>query len=194
MYCHELEKYLPDFIDNELPASLQQAITEHIEACVVCRAEIDAYRKTVLLVQLRSVPDPGEAYWEETWSAIQAAVPARTLSLPRGRTESVKRFWHGGVKFSRLALAAGIALFFVASVSGLFWYHKPHKTEAMNAREVDYIMAFEEEWGNHNPVARPIPIELQPEVEFSTYSRAALGAIDPISKSAVLIRVEAITK
>ena len=58
MLCEHAHDYLLDHIDNELPAVLQQELDEHLRGCADCREELEALRKTSLLLQLRAVPEP----------------------------------------------------------------------------------------------------------------------------------------
>ena len=63
MDCKEFENHLQDYLDNNTSTSIAQAIEEHLNQCTACRCELDAYKKTSLLVQLRNVPQPDESYW-----------------------------------------------------------------------------------------------------------------------------------
>ena len=83
MKCHEIRDNVQDYIDNEVPYTIRQVIDEHMVECVECHAFLESYRKLNAILTLRSVPDPGEAYWKVTWEKIRKRMPARSYALAK---------------------------------------------------------------------------------------------------------------
>lgn len=90
-----------------------------------------------------------------------------------------------------LATAAAVA---IIALAGLFWLNVERESENYVDNDIEYHIILDDHWQPTTPDFGAIPASFQPEVEFSAYSRAALGGIDPISKSAVIRRVEALGK
>lgn len=44
MHCDEIQRYLCDYVDNELPQTLQQVVDEHCEQCIQCKNIIAEYK------------------------------------------------------------------------------------------------------------------------------------------------------
>ncbi len=193
MECHEMRKYIPDYIDCELPLSLKQLVDEHTAECLECRNEITAYQKTRTLLQLRSVPDPGDSYWETTWEAIKKQVPARVVALAEpGQAPAVSEN-HEPVWMRTLSWIAGVAAVLLLSVSAWNWYHSYSKR---NVEVFESRIVLEPEWGTAIDGAQFISQVNpgHPEAQFAAWSRAALGSVEPIAAGAALMRVEAFSE
>lgn len=194
MNCEETRNYLLDYIDNELPLSLQQQIEEHLAECMHCRKEVDEYKKMGMLLQLRSVPDPGDAYWQQTEDKIMQQVRARTYAMPNASpADGSVAPWQRWRSRTTVFLAAAAAVAIIA-MAGLFWLSTERESENYVDNDIEYQLILDDHWQPSVPDFGALPASFQPEVEFSAYSRAALGGIDPISKSAVIRRVEALGK
>lgn len=193
MNCEHTHKYVLDYIDNELPYALQQALDEHIGECMACRKLIDEYKKTSLLLQLRGVPDPGEAYFERTWRRILSGLRAKTFSLPHAEQSNQpdSRPWIARLRQPLIlyTLAATVML----CIGGWLWYHYSDMSATYVDNDIEYIV-LEDGWEPTRPDFGAIPAAFRPEMEFIRYSKAAIGGIDPISKSAVIRQVEAVSK
>jgi anti-sigma factor RsiW len=181
MNCEPAREYLLDHLDNELPATLQQELSEHLRACASCREELEEYRKTALLLQLRAVPEPPEEYWEQTWARIRARTVARVLPLNPARIfrrpawqASNPRGWP-----ARLAIAA---LLLIALASVLMTLPTPPQRlgEPRTRPRASYAAQR-----TLNP--EDMSPEMQRQIELLTFTAAAAGALDPISKGATKI-------
>ena len=194
MKCEQIQHYICDYLDGELPHSLQQTVDEHCTQCISCKKQIEEFRKTSLLLQLRSVPDPGDNYFENTWNVVRERMRARTVALPNIRFSAQPLSWFA--RFMRrpsLALAT-IAIIIFACITGLFWLRQARVAdEEYVDNDIEYII-LPKDWQPERPDFGVMPTTFQPEAEFSAYSKAAIGGIDPISKSAVIRPGEAISK
>jgi len=47
--CENLEKFLIDFLEGELPAKTELSFLQHIEECEHCDAYLQGYKKTISL-------------------------------------------------------------------------------------------------------------------------------------------------
>ncbi len=97
----EQELVLHHYHDDESPA----AIARHLQSCDVCRAEDNAIRRVLALVDEMPVPQRGEGYPEQVWSRLRWKLGSE------GRR---RRTWQ-----SMLAAAAVLAVAFVA---GELWH------------------------------------------------------------------------
>ncbi|MCA9744250.1 MAG: zf-HC2 domain-containing protein [Deferribacteres bacterium] len=193
MHCDEIQRYLCDYVDNELPQTLQQVVDEHCEQCIQCKNIIAEYKKTSLLLQLRAVPDPGDTYFENTWNVVTERMRARTLAMPNIALPSQSTSWL--TRFMRrpvLAFATAAMVIFV-SITGYYLLKDMQNTEEYVDNDIEYIV-LPANWQPEPPDFGVVPTSFQPEAEFSAYSRAAIGGIDPISKSAVFQQVESVAK
>lgn len=181
MTCEQSREYLLDHLDNELPATLQQELSEHIRACASCREELEEYRKTALLLQLRAVPEPPEEYWEQSWSKIRARTVARVL--PLNPAQIFRRpAWQTSNPLGWPARFAIAALLLIALAGVLATL--PKHSQNLSARPMSSRMV--------HPAQRVLnpedmPPEMQRQIELLTFTSAAAGALDPISKGTTKI-------
>jgi hypothetical protein len=191
MNCFEIEEHLLDYVDNELSGSMQQVVAEHLQTCLSCRKEVDNYRKAAMLLQLRAVPEPPAAYWNETWEKIRDGFTARVLPMTEKKLESPSRWlWLQRVNWRPLIAVAAMFLIIITAV----WWSWESRPRIIAARAPQRI---------YLPVATPhpavwyeenLPDDMSRQIELITASRAAFGSIDPISKSVMLVRLEADNK
>ena len=192
MNCINARDYLLDYIDNELPYSIRQEMEEHLSECLPCKAELDSFKKAISLLQLRSVPEPEAVYWDSTWESIvpELAAPATRIGLPR---LIQKTRFHLPERLFKPAFAVAAAVLILGLV-GTYWYHGNAKSDKIANYETEYNLIFDDATGQGMLVGRTVPSELQPDIAYMAYSRAALGGIDPISKSAALMEMEEASK
>jgi anti-sigma factor RsiW len=187
MNCFEIEEHLLDYVDNELSGSMQQVVAEHLQTCLSCRKEAENYRKTAMLLQLRAVPEPPAAYWNESWEKIRAAFKARVLPMPDKQLSSPSRWlWLQRVNWRPLA---GVAAMFLIIISAVVWSWQSRSRElAAKAPKRIYVNSTSSPavWRDDD-----LPDDMSRQIELLTASRAAFGSIDPISKSVTLVRLEA---
>jgi len=97
----EQELILHHYHDDESPA----AIAQHLQSCDVCRAEYNAIRRVLALVDELPVPERGEGYGEQVWTRLRWKL---------GSESRRRRTWR-----SMLAAAAVLAIAFFA---GEMWH------------------------------------------------------------------------
>jgi hypothetical protein len=187
MNCLEIQEYLLDYLDNELSGTYQQAVTEHLQSCLTCREEVESYRKTAVLLQLRGVPEPAAAYWDEAWEKIRDGFKARVVPM-HGKTLTSPSRWLWLKRFDGRKVAAVAAVFLLLAFSAWWSWQasQPEYTErpqpSFDMRETTMRPAFASE--------QDLPEDVRRQIELITASRVAFGSIDPISKSVVLTRIE----
>ncbi len=183
MNCEQSREYVLDYLDNELPATLQQELSEHLRVCASCREELEGYRKTALLLQLRAVPEPAEEYWEQSWSRIRSRTVARVL--PLNPTKIFRRpAWQTSNPLgwpARLAIAATLLL----AIGGVF-LSLSSKQQRFTEREIPPSSSYA---AQRTLSAEEMPAEMQRQIELITFTTSATGAIDPISKGAPIIKL-----
>lgn len=196
MNCKELEKYYQDYLDNELPLSLRQVVEDHISTCVACHDKIDAYRQVITLVQLRSVAEPPQAYWEQTWGELQSRLTASISALRAPAAQMLDRERASQSASGRM----GSFLWFAAAVFALFvltgvWSRVATSTKPTTFyRVIEYTLTYDQNAEDYVKLQKTLPIESLPDAEFTAYTRAAVGGIDPVSKGVVFMQAEAIIK
>jgi anti-sigma factor RsiW len=188
MNCLEIQEHLLDYVDNELTGSYQQAVTEHLQSCLACRKEAESYRKTAVLLQLRAVPEPPETYWSETWEKVRVGFKARVLTLHDGKLASPSR-WLWLRRFDWRQAAAVAAMFLLLITAGWWSWRSSQPRELANVAprviqlpEAQRLASWRDE---------DFPEDIGRQMELITVTRVGFGSIDPISKSAMLVRMEA---
>src|SRR5690349_2885160 len=58
MNCQELERTLPFYLYDELPAEERAAYEKHLETCPLCKAGLEDSRRLKRLLDQRSAPEP----------------------------------------------------------------------------------------------------------------------------------------
>ena len=74
--CKNLEKFIIDFLDDDLPAKTKLSFLQHIEECEHCEAYLQGYRKTIDISKaafVESEPAEKNKMPEELMDAILAA-------------------------------------------------------------------------------------------------------------------------
>jgi len=186
MNCLELEQYLLDYVDNELPGSLQQVVEEHLQTCLGCRKEVESYRKTAMLLQLRAVPEPPEKYWDESWEKIQDGFKARVVPLHENHIPTSRWMWLQQFDWRQVAsIAAVVALIVV----GGFWSWQSRESQLTQTPPSPFPT---QQVSNPMPVFPydDLPQDVIEQMELLNASgRGAFGSFDPVSKSVVFARV-----
>jgi anti-sigma factor RsiW len=185
MNCLEIQEHLLDYVDNELSGSFQQVVTEHLQSCLACREEAESYRKTAVLLQLRAVPEPPEAYWDTTWEKIRVGFKARVLTLHDNQLSSPSR-WLWLKRFDWRHVAAVAAVFLLLAVAGLLTWRSQKPREPVTSAAPRLIQLPDAQRQDDD-----FPEEIGRQMEMFSTTRVAFGSIDPISKSAMLVQMEA---
>ena len=73
--CKNLEKFIVDYLDDQLPAETKQIFTQHIEECEHCADYLRDFEKTISLSKSAFADDSakGEEIPEKLVDAILAA-------------------------------------------------------------------------------------------------------------------------
>lgn len=179
MLCEHARDYLLDHMDNELPAVLHQELAEHLRACAECREELEALRKTGLLLQLRAVPEPPAAYWEKAWSDIRRRTTASVLPLaPRKILRAPFRLNAHALGWrSRLAIAALV----LAGIAGALW---SWRTPPQNLADMPPLPAMAQ------PAGSDLTAEMERQMEIINYTNSVAGTPDPVSKGMRFAKLE----
>jgi len=89
--CALLQRWLPDYLDGNLPAFWQRRIGAHLSVCPGCRQELEALHEVVAVLKAQPMTDPGPGFWEEfsremhlkLVQAAQTVQPAPAPPAPR---------------------------------------------------------------------------------------------------------------
>jgi hypothetical protein len=111
MKCDEIRNRLDDFVDGALAVTEARAVTEHLQGCVSCRAEVAALRR--LLADARVLPGGIEPA-RDLWPAIEQEIGAGNLR--RGRFGAWPARVPGG---HRLLAAAAVLVAVIGTAVGL---------------------------------------------------------------------------
>jgi len=186
MNCFEIEEHLLDYVDNELSGSMQQVVAEHLQMCLACRKEVENYRKTAMLLQLRAVPEPPENYWDHSWEKIRAGFQARVVSMPATNLHLPSRWlWLQRINWRPLV---GMAAMFLLIISAVVWSWQSRSRQlAADESKRIYLTPVSQQavWRDDN-----LQDDMNRQMDIVYAGRAAFSSIDPISKSAMLVRLE----
>jgi len=187
MNCFEIEEHLLDYVDNELSGSMQQVVAEHLQMCLSCRKEVENYRKTTMLLQLRAVPEPPEKYWDHSWEKVRAGFKARVLPMPETSLHLPSRWvWLQRVNWRPLV---GVAAMFLLIISAVVWswQSRSQQLAADDESKRIYLTPASQSavWRDDN-----LQDDMSRQMDIIYAGRAAFGSIDPISKSVMLVRLE----
>ena len=61
--CKAVRQKLVDFIEQELPASEEESVREHVKGCSACQVELSRLKETLQRVQQAQVTPPSSAFW-----------------------------------------------------------------------------------------------------------------------------------
>ncbi|MDZ7265774.1 MAG: anti-sigma factor [candidate division KSB1 bacterium] len=192
MPCCEIKEHLLDYLDNELPATLHDEVEQHLRTCLDCRTELESYRTTTLLLQLRAVPEPSAGYWDQTWEKIRRRTQARVFPLHAAPHLPVPR-WQRLLQTAWRPLLLTAAGFLLAALGVTTWQqhqreHQPPQWWSEQHRPLARELTL-------HPVSHAIhdedmPAELRRQIELMNLSRGTMGAMDPISKSTMMLTLE----
>jgi len=94
----DIGKLIPAFLAQELERAERDIVTEHLESCSDCKMELILLRT----LAAETVPDPGDAFWEETPGTIYRAVQRE-----KARKKRFDLSWFAGrISMPRWALTA----------------------------------------------------------------------------------------
>ena len=79
--CRRYQRWLVDHADGVLDATRRARLERHLAQCAACRADLEALHSLPPELQTSTVPDPGEAFWQQQRQAIGRTI--RNLPVPR---------------------------------------------------------------------------------------------------------------
>ena len=130
MRCQHVQKKLPLFAHQDLPADEQAQLTAHVRTCEACRAMLSEYQKLVALTQESEAATPPAHFFSE----LQAGV---FRQISGSRPHGVAQRGPGWRKQRPLAFAlAGLALLVLA---GIFWPISDDSTRVANRSLESYL-------------------------------------------------------
>jgi len=139
--CKSVHHILGAWFDGELPDRKSRRIAKHVEACPVCRAEVD--RIKALRSMLQDGFSAAVAAEDEALSSLHQSI---LKQIPESKREDPKRADREGIllpffRFGRIALPMAVTAMLVGAV--LFRIYKPAppviKTGSVNDCIVDDI-------------------------------------------------------
>jgi anti-sigma factor RsiW len=77
MRCEEAQKLLLEYMEEELPASEQAAVREHLAACDACADELAAFERTMTLLEDDGYVEPSPFYWTRFEAGLRAKLRER---------------------------------------------------------------------------------------------------------------------
>jgi anti-sigma factor RsiW len=80
MNCGQVQRLLPPFLDEELSGRMRERVTSHLASCPACRAELEALRADLGLLEQVGTP----AVPPFLVTRVMAAVRERRRTAPRG--------------------------------------------------------------------------------------------------------------
>jgi predicted anti-sigma-YlaC factor YlaD len=75
--CQEAQGFLPDYANEELDQSQHLALESHLDECADCREELESLGGLFGLLEMRTVPDPGESFFREARAQVHGKIEAR---------------------------------------------------------------------------------------------------------------------
>jgi anti-sigma factor RsiW len=104
MSCEETQKLIVEFLEGELDEAERKRVQAHIEACDSCAAELEAFQRTMTLLEDDGYVEPEPFYWTRFEAGLRAKLRDRSR-----RFSLVPRFEN---VVPRLAPIAVAVLFF----------------------------------------------------------------------------------
>ncbi len=88
--CALIQRWLPAYLDGDLPSFWRQRLGSHLQGCASCREELAGLQEVVRLVRAEAAPDPNPAFWQTFHQELHlklaqsapAPEPSRFFKLP----------------------------------------------------------------------------------------------------------------
>ncbi|UCG53201.1 MAG: zf-HC2 domain-containing protein [Candidatus Latescibacterota bacterium] len=90
MKCREFEELIVDALYGVLEQDAQKRLNAHIDSCRACAQVYAEMRSTLLVMEKRERPDPGEAFWDGYWNRLSSR-------MEKEETERRRQGWLGGL-------------------------------------------------------------------------------------------------
>ncbi len=131
MQCQQVQLLLNRYIDGEIPEAVRGELDRHLEACAVCRAEVERLRKLEPLFAGLPMPPPPDN--------LTAAILRRAVVIPKrsGSSVIIWRDWWSTAT-TPLRAAAVVILMVGLAVGGILgrsvtWRPVSSNTEVLSA-------------------------------------------------------------
>ncbi len=173
MRCEEVQEYLPDYTDNQLPEVTSRRIDNHLANCHSCRSEYAIWTESSDWIQAEK-----EQYTSVTTArSIVDAVMNRILSEEKWAIPIGKKVFTLTAKMRRLSLSAAAILLMVCGFSLFNNTESPQEASvlvggevvAMNEEKAPQVIssAIQSGDGTYNVEAESLSVESEPIVKSS---------------------------
>jgi anti-sigma factor RsiW len=78
MRCDDTQKLLVEFMEGELGAEEQARVQAHLDECGTCAAELEAFQRTMVLLEDDGYEEPSPFYWTRFEAGLRARLRERS--------------------------------------------------------------------------------------------------------------------
>ncbi|MCI0514926.1 zf-HC2 domain-containing protein [candidate division KSB1 bacterium] len=179
MRCVKARRLINRLVDKVLPAAQIHLLQQHLDGCPTCVQKLASYKKINILLQLRSVPEPPEPYWDRAWARIATRIEAQSDALPsRSLTTRLSRQLRSGLKIFtglRPVPAFSLALAAVLFLTSTYFYlHFASRNQSVELTA--------EEWQIVKNIEQDLSITTRYQQTAGRFSATKLIEINPITK------------
>jgi|GEM_PF-345042 len=115
MTCAQVKRNLPLLAGGDLQARLERKTLAHINACPLCRRELEEYRSTLARVKA-AAREEGMADWAEAdWKALMGRIAAEKGGKARAAW-GVRLRWASATAVAAVAILVASAILFRSSI------------------------------------------------------------------------------
>ena len=129
MKCKEIQKYLSDYLDEQLAESQREAVEGHLQGCQGCAAEVKAYRAILSeAAKLEKVAAP-----DSLWAAIESELDDEEGTL-WDRVRQRVGDWNARISevvrmpLPAIQVAGVAAILFIGILMGRYFWPNPQQT------------------------------------------------------------------
>lgn len=141
--CSNMQDRFVEALYDELEAVERAEFERHLSVCASCAAAYESCKKTLLVMDLKEQPDPGEDFWAGFHQRLDAGIARQGRSSGMGR---ILRLPVGGrlhrpAPHWALRTAAALALVAIGIVIGRTFVERPAHEPPLTASNRDASMA-----------------------------------------------------
>jgi anti-sigma factor RsiW len=81
MRCDDAQKLLVEYMEGELGPDEQAAVRAHVETCGACASELEAFQRTMALLEDDGYAEPEPFYWTRFEAGLRARLRDRSRRL-----------------------------------------------------------------------------------------------------------------
>jgi hypothetical protein len=169
MNCQDVELRASAYVDGELPADEQAAVSAHLATCAACRALVEDLTRLRNTARLLGPIAPPDHIWLEVAGQIRLSDAPAAVEAPRPSTRSGAWQW--------LSLAAALVLVTLAAYAVMRYQSAPSQppSQAGNAATT----------GSVETVTQELSLALEHYdkaiAELETLAKSNDGTIDPVT-------------